>query len=78
MFCDLRKQNTKDAKVPLINFDWTGREGKVTSPVSISNTIEWPKGCRLILKQHDGDMLARYCGYTFDLSEANCILSQGI
>ncbi|KAG1785277.1 uncharacterized protein HD556DRAFT_144135 [Suillus plorans] len=67
VFCDLRKPNimiTKDHKVQLIDFDWAGRQGKVTYPVSISPTIHWPEGAQglgPILKQHDLDMLARCC-----------------
>ncbi|KAG2082262.1 hypothetical protein BD769DRAFT_1633430 [Suillus cothurnatus] len=66
VFGDLRKPNimiTKDGKVQLIDFDWAGREGKVTYPVSISPAIDWPEGVQglgPILKQHDHDMLVRY------------------
>ncbi|KAG2093759.1 uncharacterized protein F5147DRAFT_820940 [Suillus discolor] len=66
VFCDLRKPNvmiTKDGKVQLIDFDWAGREGEVTYPVSICLAIDWPKGVQglgPILKQHDHDMLVRY------------------
>ncbi|KAG1834019.1 hypothetical protein DFJ58DRAFT_735930 [Suillus subalutaceus] len=66
VFGDLRKPNvmiTKDGKVQLIDFDWAGREGEVTYPVSISPAIDWPEGVQglgPILKQHDHDMLVRY------------------
>ena len=63
VFGDLRTPNvmiTKDWKVQLIDFDWAGREGEVTYPVSISRNIEWPKGVAAlepIFRQHDLDML---------------------
>lgn len=66
VFGDLREPNvmiTKDGKVQLIDFDWAGREGEVTYPVSISRAIDWPQGVQglgPILKQHDHDMLVRY------------------
>ncbi|KAG2030090.1 hypothetical protein BDR03DRAFT_879240 [Suillus americanus] len=65
VFGDLRMPNvmiTKDGKVQLIDFDWAGREGEVTYPVSISLAIDWPKGVQRlgpILKQRDHDMLVR-------------------
>lgn len=66
VFGDLRESNvmvTKDDKVQLIDFNWAGREGEVTYPVSISHSIDWPEGVRgleAICKQHDLVMLARY------------------
>jgi len=62
-FGDLRKPNvmiTKNWKVQLNDFDWARGEGDVTYPVSISHSIEWPKGVKaleLMFRQHDLDML---------------------
>lgn len=67
VFGDLREPNvmvTPQATptVQLIDFDWTGKEGEVKYPRSISGSIEWPQGAgmlELIRKEHDLEMLDR-------------------
>ncbi|KAF9234165.1 hypothetical protein BU15DRAFT_79348 [Melanogaster broomeanus] len=50
VFGDLRAPNivvTQQGQVQLIDFDWAGKEGEVTYPVSVSNAIQWPEGVRM-------------------------------
>ena len=67
VFGDLRKPNimvlpegTPGSTAQLIDFDWSGIEGKVKYPVSISITIPWANGVEglaYIEKEHDEAML---------------------
>ncbi|KAF9231648.1 hypothetical protein BU15DRAFT_55889 [Melanogaster broomeanus] len=69
VFGDLRAPNiiiTQQGQVQLIDFDWAGKEGAVTYPVSVSNSLQWPEGVRglePIQKQHDLDMLKTLARY---------------
>jgi hypothetical protein len=46
----------------LIDFDWSGIEGKVFYPMGLNTQIQWPVGCEAgmeIKKEHDMFMLHR-------------------
>ncbi|KAK0209775.1 hypothetical protein IW262DRAFT_1281192 [Armillaria fumosa] len=66
VFGDLRRPNvmfTPDSKALLIDFDWSGEEGKVRYPKGLSSGVAWHKDARdfqLIKKEHDMAMLDEY------------------
>lgn len=71
VFGDLRKPNVivtpeRTSMIQLIDFDWSGKEGEVKYPVSISSSIDWAAGVRglaSIRKEHDLAMLSLLMSY---------------
>lgn len=47
----------------IIDFDWSGKEGKVVYPADINSELEWAEGvsgATLIKAEHDREMLSKY------------------
>jgi serine/threonine protein kinase len=66
VFGDLRGPNvmiTKNNEVMFIDFDMVGKHGKSTYPIMMSPSIQWADGVadglRMMLKEHDLEMLKR-------------------